>query len=205
LSKSIQTIELLNCYDENTFHYKPGKKLNKPFKLISVGSLNTNKNQIFQLKVIKELIKRGEKFHLTIIGDGPTKNLLKQKAVEFDITPYISFLGSTPSPEQPLSECDLFIHTTIKEGFGLVIIEAMACGLPVISLDGGGNKFLVKNDFNGFISQTNIASFCDKIERALDKNIYFNLQENAIKQAEEYQSKNYSKKLLKTYNQLIDS
>lgn len=62
-----------------------------------------------------------------------------------------NFVGETLNVNKHLQEENIYLHTATYEPFGLVMIEAMASGLPVISLDGKGNRAFINNRENGFI------------------------------------------------------
>ena len=64
---------------------------------------------------------------------------------------YINFHGNVKNVKEHLSESNIYLHTATYEPFGLVILEAMAAGLPVITLNGKGNKDFIEQGVNGFI------------------------------------------------------
>ena len=91
----------------------------------------------------------------------------------------------------------------IVEGFGLVLLEAMAAGLPIVSLDGRGNRGLIKDGENGFfIIEENAGLFVDKILLlANDEPLYRQMSAQAVEFARGYDIKNYVDRLLALYYQ----
>ena len=79
---------------------------------------------------------------LVLIGDGPDKQTLELLAAELGIAERATFTGQVPFDEIPvyLKAADLFVFASVTETQGLVTIEAMAAGLPVVAVDGSGNS-----------------------------------------------------------------
>jgi glycosyltransferase involved in cell wall biosynthesis len=72
---------------------------------------------------------------LKIIGDGPARGGLEQRAAALGISDQVHFLGELAAPAQELAASDVFVSTSAVEGFGMAIVEAMAAGVPVIAAD----------------------------------------------------------------------
>ena len=117
--------------------------------LISVGALVDRKGFHRVIELLPELIKLYPKLIYLIVGgdspEGNIKSLLQQQVKELKLEPHVRFLGAYPSDQlkQPLSAADVFVLATANEGWANVFLEAMACGLPVITTDVGGNKEVV--------------------------------------------------------------
>jgi glycosyltransferase involved in cell wall biosynthesis len=73
--------------------------------------------------------------HLILLGDGPLRNQLQQLASELGVSDRVSFLGFRNDVPQILKACDVYIHSTTSDGFGIAACEAMAAGLPIIASD----------------------------------------------------------------------
>ena len=99
----------------------------------------------------------------------------------------------------------MYLHTANYEPFGLVILEAMAAGLPVISLDGKGNRDIITNEVNGYIlSNPSPSDFVIKIQKVFsNKEQYDMFSENGKETAKKHDIKNYAHKLLNIYNESI--
>jgi len=135
------------------------KKLNLPDGVLGVcvGRLIPFKNQKFLIKVAKE-IKRDD-FRILIIGDGDEYENLKKEIEKGRLEDKVRLLGFIPSNEIPyyLKASDIFLYPSLKEGFGIVVLEAMATGLPVlifreIYIEEFGKNILVANNEEGFIN-----------------------------------------------------
>lgn len=170
-------------------------------KLISIGSLNSRKNQILQLLISKELLESGIDFELNIVGDGPDKGFLLKKITELNLQNHVKMIGLSNEIPTLLKQNNIFLHTASYEPFGLVLIEAMASSIPVISLNGGGNKELVENGVNGYIiDEQNPKLFADRILNLWnDQDKYKAISLNASYEAKSYDIVPYIDKLLKLY------
>jgi len=99
-------------------------------------------------------------------------------------------------------ENDVFLHTAKYEPFGLVLVEALASGLPVVAYSaGGGSDEIIKNGFNGYkITNLDPVVFAEEIINLyLDKSIYSRLSKNAVATSQSYDIKPYVEQLLKLY------
>jgi glycosyltransferase involved in cell wall biosynthesis len=119
--------------------------------LINIGSFVPKKNQTFLLDIILELNKKSIQTSCFFLGDGPHKMEVMNKAKELGILDQCNFLGNVENVEEYLWQSDVYIHTATYEPLGLVLLEAMAAGLPVVTLDGGGNRDIMINGKNGFL------------------------------------------------------
>ena len=130
--------------------------LNNKFKLICVARLVPSKG----INVLIQAIKKVQSFHneiiLKIIGDGSELDRLKKLVKDLDVICQVEFLGKLTREEikAELEDADLFIFPSLFETFGLVVLEALACGVPVLSTKSGGPEELI-NDSNGILVDVN--------------------------------------------------
>ena len=103
--------------------------------------------KIFE-KVQKEIPSK-----LILIGDGPDRSECERLSRQLDLCDKVKFLGKQDGLVEILSSSDLFLIPSQSESFGLAALEAMACGLPVISSSVGGLPELVKHNETGFIAE----------------------------------------------------
>lgn len=103
---------------------------------------------------------------LMMVGDGPERNLAEELCREMDLCDNVYFLGNQNAVEELYSIGDLFLIPSESESFGLAALEAMACGVPVISSNTGGLPEVIKNGETGFI--------CDlgDIDKMAEKSLY---------------------------------
>lgn len=89
---------------------------------------------------------------LIIIGDGPDRNSCESLCEKKGLTEKVKFLGNSNEVDKVLCFSDLFLLPSEKESFGLAALEAMACGVPVISSNAGGLPEVNKDGVSGFLS-----------------------------------------------------
>ena len=125
--------------------------------LISVGALVDRKGFHRVIELLPALVKQYPKLiYLIVGGDSPEGNIksrLQQQVKTLMLEDHVRFLGAYPSDQlkRPLSAADVFVLATANEGWANVFLEAMACGLPVITTDVGGNKEVVNNSELGTV------------------------------------------------------
>jgi len=102
---------------------------------------------------IFEKIQREIPSKLILVGDGPDRSECERLSRQLDLCDKVKFLGKQDGLVEILSSSDLFLIPSQSESFGLAALEAMACGLPVISSSVGGLPELVKHNETGFIAE----------------------------------------------------
>jgi len=99
----------------------------------TIGRLVEQKNYPVLLKAFSRLCLNYPGLRLVIIGEGKLKNQLKRFAEDLGILNAIEWVGKTNSVDKELERIDLFVLPSLYEGFGLVLLEAMQCGVPIIA------------------------------------------------------------------------
>ncbi len=90
---------------------------------------------------------------LLLIGDGPDRQMLEAQCRANGTCNEVFFLGKMTDPEAVVASCDLFVLTSETESFGLASLEAMACGVPVVSTDSGGTPEVVEAGVAGLLNK----------------------------------------------------
>jgi len=175
------------------------------FKLISIGRLDHNKNHGLLLECVSILISQGLQVHLSILGEGDQRMLLENKINSLNLQQSVSLLGTVNDVEKHLWDSHGYVHSALSEGFGLTLIEAMAAGLPVVALDGGGNRYLVEDGKNGYlISQPDAKQFAEKIIHLWgNPPLRSEMGRYAAQFAQQFSMESYGEKLLDIYKNAI--
>jgi len=103
--------------------------------LIACGRLEPQKNYFMMLDAFKLAIETNRKIHLTIIGKGSLKLHIEKYSAQLGLSNNVTFIGFINDPERLIQQASIFLLSSDFEGFGNVIVEAMASGVPVISTD----------------------------------------------------------------------
>ncbi|KIL49347.1 glycosyltransferase family 4 protein [Jeotgalibacillus soli] len=145
---------------KRSFGYQPDD-----FLLFYAAEFNTNKNQEFLLQslaLIKDDIPNAK---LLLAGEGPLLKHCKEQAVNLGIRHMVDFLGFRKDLEKIVPMCDIAVASSLREGLPVNIMEAMACGLPIVAIDNRGHRELVHNNKNGWIiTDHNQVEFSNKIK-----------------------------------------
>lgn len=126
--------------------YEPSARKNGPITLISTSRLVIDKG-IMELIEAMKMINNPD-INLKICGDGPDAKHFKQLAKNVS---NIKFLGHVNDVVSALQDADIFVHPTYHEGFGLSLVEAEMCGLPIIASDVGSIPEIVKDGVSGIL------------------------------------------------------
>lgn len=137
------------------------------FIVLSVGELNKNKNHEIIIKAIAEI--NNSEIHYVICGQGELEGYLKNLCINLGIENQVHLLGYRKDIAEICKVCDLFAFPSYREGLGLAALEAMACGLPLITSDIHGIIDYSKNGKTGYIgSPKNKDSFKEAILKIKD-------------------------------------
>jgi glycosyltransferase involved in cell wall biosynthesis len=116
-----------------------------------LGSID-KKGHLPALQALAALLAQGKDLHLLFVGEGPKEGEAWRAAEELSIVPRVHFMGFREDIADILSASDLLIHPSESEGgLPLSIMEAMACGVPVVATDAGGTKELVSHNVTGLL------------------------------------------------------
>jgi len=183
-----------NTKDKSIDIPKPSDSLH----LVTVGRLVKQKDQKTLISGIAELRKSGKKVSLTIIGDGPLRSELEDLAERLEVSQFIEFLGRIQNPIDELRRFDIFVLPSIYEGFGLVLLEAMDCGLPIIAADntcipevlGGAGVLFRTGDTVDLVS---------KIQKLFDPELRVTYSKQSTARLSEFNPKKMSEALIDVY------
>lgn len=160
----------------------------KDILLVTVGRLVSRK-AIEQLIAMMGTFER-KRVCLLIIGTGPKEAFLRHEAEKYRVSDCVRFMGYVEEAEKfnIMNMCDIFVSTTQHEGFGLMFLEAMACGLPVLCYDHGGHRDFLINDVTGFVVPVNAREeFKNGIQRlVVDSALRKRMGAENLRRVEEY-------------------
>jgi len=130
------------------------------FKFITIGRLDAGKNHSMMIKSFSKI--KNKSSILYILGEGELRGELEKLVLDLKMKERIIFLGFDNNPFKYLKQCDVFLFSTNFEGFPTVLVEALACGLPIVSTDclSGPREILSKvNDFKQLVSNIELSDF----------------------------------------------
>ena len=121
------------------------------FYFLTVCRLVKSKNISLQIKTIAKLTKIYPKIVLIIVGDGPKRKKIERLAKKLNVLDNIKFEGWQENVSSYMKTADCFLFSSNYEGYGLAIIEALSCGLPVIATKVGVAPQAIRNGENGYL------------------------------------------------------
>jgi glycosyltransferase involved in cell wall biosynthesis len=165
-----QIMVVRNGLDLNVFSYS-AKTFGTRNYVAAVGSLLPVKRWDRLLRAIKEIKSKKSKIgevRFRIAGDGPLRTTLENLAGELGIAQDVEFMGELHDIPSFLSQAKFLVHTSASEGCPNAVMEAMACGLPVVALEAGDIPYLVEEARTGFVvRQDDDRGLADRITQLL--------------------------------------
>lgn len=117
--------------------------------LISIGTLEDRKNQLFLLRVLAECRKQGEEYSLTIVGDGPDRGKLIKYIERLGLEDKVEMLGSQSQAARFIKGHRLLVHSALQENLPITLIEALASGTPIMASPCGGIPEIFEDGVEG--------------------------------------------------------
>ena len=141
-----------NFVDTEEFHPRAGNgPTSGPPTAVHVSNFRPVKRVPWLIEVFAAATE-GREARLTLVGDGPDQRAARQRAQELGIRDRVFFLGERDALPELLAPADLFVMASTEESFGLSALEAMACGIPVVSTDVGGVSEVVTDGETGLLA-----------------------------------------------------
>ena len=181
---------------------------NLPSKMIlNIGTLEPRKNVVTLIKAFKKLQERGPKDYVLVIAGG--KGWLYKKIFEeiksSGVEQSIRLLGVVRDEDLPLlyNCADLFVYPSLYEGFGLPPLEAMACGVPIITSNTSSLPEVVGNA-GLMVDPLDINSFCEAIYNVLeDKELKHRMSRDGLKRSKMFTWDKMMNEVLEVYNEVL--
>ncbi len=119
--------------------------------MISVGRLAEAKDHLTMLNALKMLRKQRNDFHLVLIGDGELRSTIGRQIRSLELSDNVTVAGSRSDVDDLMPAGDLFVLSSKREGLPMVIMEAMASGLPVVATAVGAVPEIIRDGENGLL------------------------------------------------------
>ena len=176
--------------------------------IVTAARLNPPKDFLTLFKAVREVIyKYRLEVKLMILGDGDEREKLEEHCKDLGIQESVYFAGFVENPHQYMKFADLFVLSSHYEGFGNVLVEAMACGLPVISSNAptGPSEILEGGRFGQLFKVGDYIELSKKVVEILSNNDLRNkFSESSMGRADSFEKEGQVKKYIKLINSLCE-
>lgn len=180
--------------------YKKDEKL-----LVCVAEMNLNKNQAMLIKALKEVLKNHKNVRMIIAGADNFNGKYIKLARELEVADKIDFLGHREDIDDLLHISDIAVGSSYREGLPVNVMEALACGLPVVLSDNRGHRVLGINGKNGYVVKINdykmmAQKICEILE---NETLYDQFSKNAVELVKPFSKESVLVELKDIYNHYI--
>lgn len=176
--------------------------------ILYAGRIGREKNIEFLLKVYREVLKVRQHVLFIVLGDGPHRKYLEKYAKDIGVYEKMRFTGYIHDKKllaNWLHAARVFVFSSTSETQGLVILEAMAVGTPVVAVDVMGVSDIIHDNIGGYASKQEVSEFSLKLMRILSSKTFRDKKSKEAKEkAEQYKMDHLAQKLVKNYQRLID-
>lgn len=164
--------------------------------LISIGRMTPPKKFIRLLTAVNNLLKQGYKIELWLLGEGEQRKELEAFVQEQGIQDAVTFTGYLKNPYPYLRQADLYVCSSIYEGFSTAATEALVLGTPVLTTDVSGMREMLVDGEYGFITENDDIAFENGLRKLLDHpELLAHYREMAQKRSGYFEMENRSKEI----------
>ena len=172
--------------------------------MISVGEMTANKNHKTVIKALT--CSQLDNVHYVIVGSGTCRPQLEEYAVKLNVSDRMHFLGYRKDVAALVHASDVFVFPSYREGLPVAVMEAMACGTPIVASRIRGNVDLIEDGVNGFLCEPEDAEgFADRIRKLLDNPaLAEEFRKNSLEKIKNYDKNVVAQQLREIYCKMND-
>ena len=204
--KKLKNIDSQVIYNSIGFKQKEKSKLENK-KFLALGRLDKVKGFDVLINNFKEFNKINKEWTLDIAGDGPERENLEKQVQNLQLEEYVNIFHRKENVKEMYKQASIYCMTSHKEGWGLVTLEAMESGLPVIAYDMPCMKEIFINNNEGIIieNRDNEKYVQEMLELANSKDKREKIASNAIKRAKDFSIENIGKQWEELFKELAEN
>lgn len=203
--EKIKTVYLPSPIEEIKLNESDKRESSGKYTISFVGGNFQRKGLIQLIRAVNELKKEGYELKIIVAGKDKNQKLIEKWINRNRYNELVEFKGHLKRDEvkKVIMESDVFAMPSITEAYGLVYLEAMALGVPVIGTKEGGTKEIIVDGVNGFLCNPNdVMEIANKIKKSLDKRIRKEVIENGHETLKRFSKKCFIEEMLKIYNSI---
>lgn len=172
-------------------------------KVLSIGRLVEQKDYPTTLNALALLDKSGKKFVYKVIGEGVLENSLSLQSHELGIERYISWVGKTNQILEYLDEADVFVLSSRYEGFGLVLLEAMKQGVPILASNCPAIVEVLGKNYSGLFTIGDASNLAKLLLSCYESRFLQELLNETNNRIHLFESSIMEREILKTYQEVL--
>ncbi len=152
----------------NLHPHSPAKH-SPDYKIVSAGTLEYRKGFDLLINAMSKIVKKNNKIHLTLLGDGPEKESLRKQINSLSLSNNVTLEGYQENPYLYFSRADLFVLSSRYEGLPNALLESLACGTPVIAFNcpGGIDEIIVNESQGILVPENDVQALSIAIEKQI--------------------------------------
>ena len=151
---------------------------NNEIKLVGVGKLMPNKGFDKLARIHARLIREGYKVHTYILGEGPERNKIEKIVDENGCADTFTLLGYRTNPYKYVAKCDIFVCSSVAEGFSTAATEALIVGTPVCTVKISGMREMLGDNEYGLITNNDDEALYYGIKKLIDEPLLLTFYRN---------------------------
>lgn len=135
--------------------------------IVTLGRLSTEKGQDIVPEVAAQLKASGLKFKWYLIGEGGLQKTIEERILQYGVNDNVILLGTKTNPYPYLKQADLYVQTSIHEGYCITLAEAKVFGMPIVSTEFAGAHEQLDERENSIVIERSVGSICESIRRII--------------------------------------
>jgi glycosyltransferase involved in cell wall biosynthesis len=177
---------------------------NIEFLIGTIARITEGKDYPTLLNAFKLILSQIKNSHLLVIGDGELASQMKTYAGDLEIASKITWLGRIPNVSDYLELMDLFMFTSESEGFGLVLLEAMSAGIPIVASRNSAILEVLGSDYEYFCETGNPQQFAQKAVEIHDNNLESSIIKRNFEHLVKFNAAQMERNIRNVYFSLVD-
>lgn len=193
-----------NVVDTSVFTLSQEESSREEFVFFNAAGFVVEKNHDLLIDAFARLTTKYPKTRLRLAGSGPNEPIIKQKVQDLGIADKVDFLGQLPRNEviHEMQSMDVFVLSSNVETFGVVLIEALSCGKPVVSTKSYGPESIITSPNYGLLCEKTVDDLSHSMELVMIEKNRFNSNEIRDYVLQTFSGEVIRKQLMEVYHKV---
>lgn len=153
------------------------------FKIVTVARLENTQKRVDKIpEIASRITGKGYKIHWYIVGEGPDRCSVEENIRKYGVEEFVTLTGAQKNPYPYIKNADLFVLISSWESYGMVLVESLILGTPVLAAEYPAVYEIIDNGKNGIITKNSMTGVVSGIERLIEEQgLYNSIKENCAK------------------------